>query len=170
MGVVSIDKLSGEFRANAILKAITKAKRRVTLSVCGLGFLDETEVETLVPQGAQTFDAEGTVEIDATTVEPPPSPGPVVYPPPREGPPPEPPKPEAKPKGKRTVRDWLEDFKRDCKGAATKDEAQEILEREAVVNCRETFSKWPDVIKEIEDARQTMIDRFWSHDQDELLA
>jgi hypothetical protein len=29
------------------MKAETKAKRRVTLSICGLGFLDETEVETL---------------------------------------------------------------------------------------------------------------------------
>ena len=31
------------------MKAETKAKRRVTLSICGLGMLDETEVET-VPQ------------------------------------------------------------------------------------------------------------------------
>jgi hypothetical protein len=34
-------------KANAIMKAVTKAKRRVTLSICGLGFLDETEVETI---------------------------------------------------------------------------------------------------------------------------
>jgi hypothetical protein len=34
-------------RANAILRAVTKAKRRVTLSICGLGFLDETEVEDI---------------------------------------------------------------------------------------------------------------------------
>jgi hypothetical protein len=34
-------------RANTILKAITKAKRRVTLSICGLGWLDETEVEDI---------------------------------------------------------------------------------------------------------------------------
>jgi hypothetical protein len=36
---------NGEARANAMLKAITKAKRRVTLSICGLGFLDESEIE-----------------------------------------------------------------------------------------------------------------------------
>jgi hypothetical protein len=36
-----------EDRANTILKAVTKAKRRVTLSICGLGFLDETEVEDI---------------------------------------------------------------------------------------------------------------------------
>jgi hypothetical protein len=33
-----------EDRANAIMKGITKAKRRATLSICGLGWLDETEV------------------------------------------------------------------------------------------------------------------------------
>lgn len=45
-GVVALPQNgNGEARANAILKAITKAKRRVTLSISGLGFLDETEVE-----------------------------------------------------------------------------------------------------------------------------
>jgi hypothetical protein len=44
-GAVHLGQLKGEARANAILKAVTKAKRRVTLSICGLGFLDETEVE-----------------------------------------------------------------------------------------------------------------------------
>ncbi len=39
--------LQGDALANAVLKAITKAKRRATLSLCGLGMLDETEVETL---------------------------------------------------------------------------------------------------------------------------
>ena len=33
--------------ANAFMKAETKAKRRVTLSICGLGILDETEIETI---------------------------------------------------------------------------------------------------------------------------
>ena len=31
--------------ANMIMKCVTKAKRRVTLSICGLGMLDETEIE-----------------------------------------------------------------------------------------------------------------------------
>ena len=39
--------LKGEARANAVLKAVTKAKRRATLSICGLGWLDETEVEAI---------------------------------------------------------------------------------------------------------------------------
>ena len=38
------EALKGEVRANAILKAVTKAKRRATLSICGLGWLDESEV------------------------------------------------------------------------------------------------------------------------------
>lgn len=46
IGAVSIHGLKGEARANAMMKAETKAKRRVTLSICGLGMLDETEVET----------------------------------------------------------------------------------------------------------------------------
>lgn len=44
-GAASIDGKKGEDRANAIMRAETKAKRRVTLSLCGLGMLDETELE-----------------------------------------------------------------------------------------------------------------------------
>lgn len=46
-GAVSLAGLRGEGLANAIMKAETKAKRRVTLSLCGLGVLDETEVESI---------------------------------------------------------------------------------------------------------------------------
>lgn len=46
-GAVTITGLKGEALANALMKAETKAKRRATLSICGLGFLDETEVETI---------------------------------------------------------------------------------------------------------------------------
>jgi hypothetical protein len=46
-GVVYIKNLSGEPLANAMMKAETKAKRRVTLSIAGLGMLDETEVEAV---------------------------------------------------------------------------------------------------------------------------
>ena len=37
----------GDAKANVFMKAETKAKRRVTLSIVGLGMLDETEVEDL---------------------------------------------------------------------------------------------------------------------------
>lgn len=46
-GAVAIGHLKGEALANGLMKAETKAKRRVTLSICGLGMLDETEVETI---------------------------------------------------------------------------------------------------------------------------
>jgi hypothetical protein len=47
IGAVPLGTLKGEARANAMMKAETKAKRRVTLSICGLGMLDETEVESI---------------------------------------------------------------------------------------------------------------------------
>ena len=46
-GAVAIDGLKGEARANALMKAETKAKRRVTLSICGLGFPDESEIDSI---------------------------------------------------------------------------------------------------------------------------
>lgn len=46
-GAVTISGLKGDALANAMMKAETKAKRRATLSICGLGFLDETEIETV---------------------------------------------------------------------------------------------------------------------------
>jgi len=47
VGAVSLKGLVGQARCNAIMKAETKAKRRVTLSICGLGFLDESEVQDI---------------------------------------------------------------------------------------------------------------------------
>jgi hypothetical protein len=46
-GAVSIKGLQGDALVNAKLKSITKSKRRVTLSICGLGMVDETEIETI---------------------------------------------------------------------------------------------------------------------------
>jgi hypothetical protein len=43
-GVIAIQGLKGENLANAIMKAETKAKRRLTLSLCGLGIMDESEM------------------------------------------------------------------------------------------------------------------------------
>ena len=53
-GAWSIEGLKGEARVNAILKAETKAKRRATLSICGLGMLDESELDTLDDYGTLT--------------------------------------------------------------------------------------------------------------------
>lgn len=52
-GAVSIAGLKGEAKANAMMKAETKAKRRVTLSICGLNMLDETEIESIKAQEAR---------------------------------------------------------------------------------------------------------------------
>ena len=51
-GAVSVSGLQGEAHANALMKTVTKAKRRVTLSILGLGMLDESEAETI--PGART--------------------------------------------------------------------------------------------------------------------
>lgn len=47
IGAVALENLRGELRANAMMKAETKAKRRVTLSFAGLGMLDESEVSSI---------------------------------------------------------------------------------------------------------------------------
>ena len=47
IGAVNILNLKGDTLANALMKAETKAKRRVTLSIVGLVWLDETEIETI---------------------------------------------------------------------------------------------------------------------------
>lgn len=47
MGVVVIAGLSGVDLANAYMKCETKAKRRATLSICGLSLPDETEIDDI---------------------------------------------------------------------------------------------------------------------------
>jgi hypothetical protein len=50
IGAKSLLNLTGQPRADAMMWAETKAKRRVTLAICGLGMLDETEVADLPPE------------------------------------------------------------------------------------------------------------------------
>lgn len=61
IGAVSVSGLNGEALANALMKAETKAKRRVTLSICGLGWSDETEVETIPYARRVAVDADGVI-------------------------------------------------------------------------------------------------------------
>lgn len=61
-GAVSVGGLKGEAKANAFMKAETKAKRRLTLSMSGLGMLDETEVET-IPDARRVYVDPATGEI-----------------------------------------------------------------------------------------------------------
>lgn len=56
IGAVPIANLQGDAKANAMMKAETKAKRRVTLSICGLGMLDELELETIPSVKASIMD------------------------------------------------------------------------------------------------------------------
>lgn len=70
VGVVSIENLRGEDKSNAMMKAITKAKRRVTLSICGLGFLDETEIDSIPDARPVRVDIEtGVIEGETRYVE-----------------------------------------------------------------------------------------------------
>lgn len=61
IGSVAVDGLRGEAKANAMMKAETKAKRRVTLSLVGLGWMDESEVGS-IPDAQR-------VDVDTTTGE-----------------------------------------------------------------------------------------------------
>ncbi len=56
IGVVYTKGLAGDMFSNAIMKAYTKAKRRVTLSICGLSVLDESEVDSV--KGAVRVDVD----------------------------------------------------------------------------------------------------------------
>ena len=68
-GAVSVSGLRGEAHANALMKTVTKAKRRVTLSISGLGMLDESEAETIPGARTQAVDI-ATGEIQAGTPTP----------------------------------------------------------------------------------------------------
>lgn len=56
-GCVFIGGKKGDDLCNAFLKAITKAKRRAVLSLCGLGMLDESEIETIPASARQPVTA-----------------------------------------------------------------------------------------------------------------
>ena len=47
IGAVTIEGLKGDNLCNALMKAETKAKRRSTLDLLGLGILDDSEIETI---------------------------------------------------------------------------------------------------------------------------
>jgi hypothetical protein len=67
IGVVPYDPTwKGDFRANLIKKAFTQAKRRVTISLAGRGYLDETEWDDVPGAKKVNVDPE-TGEITETT-------------------------------------------------------------------------------------------------------
>jgi len=76
IGAVNIKGLSGDALANAMMKAVTKAKRRTVLSICGLSMLDESEVETIPgaqiqPVGAKAAVAASLPQPSGSTAAPP---------------------------------------------------------------------------------------------------
>ena len=58
-GAVQIAGLRGEAKANAYAKAVTKAKRRVTLSICGLGWMTDAEIDSIPGAERQKPDLDG---------------------------------------------------------------------------------------------------------------
>jgi hypothetical protein len=74
MGAVAVSGLRGEALANAMLKATTKAKRRVTLSICGMGLLDETEIESIQQLEREARPVQSTVMREAAKPQPQPKP------------------------------------------------------------------------------------------------
>lgn len=69
IGAVAKNDMRGNY-GNALMKAVTKAKRRLTLSLCGLGWLDETEVETIQDARPVVVDSTGEI-VDQPKVEKP---------------------------------------------------------------------------------------------------
>ena len=60
IGCVANSDMGGNIQ-NAEMKAVTKAKRRLTLSLCGLGWLDETEIETIPDAQPVIVDSNGEI-------------------------------------------------------------------------------------------------------------
>lgn len=61
IGAVTIQNLRGEALANAYMKATTKAKRRATLSICGLSFVDESELDSIPNAQTVVVTEEGVI-------------------------------------------------------------------------------------------------------------
>jgi hypothetical protein len=78
VGAVSIAGLRGEALANALMKATTKAKRRATLSICGLSFVDESEIEAIPEARRVTVTEDGEIVDPPKRLAPPANPATVV--------------------------------------------------------------------------------------------
>ena len=78
VGITPIKGLSGDQLSNSIMKAVTKAQRRLILQMCGLGSTDETELQSIAnvsPQPVVKVEVDEQGEIQAEEViEPEPSP------------------------------------------------------------------------------------------------
>lgn len=66
LAAVPVHGLKGEAAANALMKAVTKAKRRTVLSACGLGMLDETETDAIPGARVIPVAPDGTMPGDSS--------------------------------------------------------------------------------------------------------
>lgn len=65
-GAIYIGGIKGQDKANAYMKAVTKAKRRAVLALCGLGIPDESEVVEDMPHAAsETKSATGKSRVES---------------------------------------------------------------------------------------------------------
>ena len=69
IGVVYIKGIQGDDLANKMMKAVTKAKRRAVLALCGLGMPDESEVEDFNPSQQTVDTSKSKVEKIVNQVE-----------------------------------------------------------------------------------------------------
>jgi hypothetical protein len=69
IGAVPIDSLKGDQLCNAMMKAETKAKRRATLDLLGLGILDESETEAMPPGAVQKIEVPAVVSAEKPTTD-----------------------------------------------------------------------------------------------------
>jgi len=142
IGAVAIDKLAGEFRANAMLKAVTKAKRRVTLSICGVGLPDETEVDSIpgavrvaaeLPEGAAPSGGYEAQDVVGGPPPPPPLPESTPPPPPGARATPEDRRQQANDRGADPWVRWVDTFAHEARRVANAEEAHALLSRDSVV-------------------------------------
>lgn len=70
IGAINIKGLSGQDLANALMKAETKAKRRVTLSITGLGMLDEIEATEMAEREVKQAAQEKVEDVEQKLVPP----------------------------------------------------------------------------------------------------
>ena len=74
VGITPIKGLSGDALSNSIMKAVTKAQRRLILQMCGLGQTDETELQSIAnvsPQPVVKVEVDEKGEIAEEQVIPP---------------------------------------------------------------------------------------------------
>lgn len=162
MGAVALPA-SGESRANALMKAMTKAKRRVTLSICGLGLTDEAELDTM--PGAMVFDAEEeppVVPLKAAAADMPRAPRVTE----KQAAAQEGGKPHAPERTDDQWRAWLVKLRDACAVLRSRSEVEEVASKDTVGDALRDGPPW--VRREIDDILADSFARFADAPADDL--